>query len=77
MDNAKLKSVIEESGIKISALADKIGISRQSLYMKVSGERNFNQGEILAIKNSLHLDDEQFMAIFFNDCVDKSSTDQV
>jgi len=74
MNNEKLKEVIQDSGIKISVLADKIGISRQSLYMKINGERSFDQGEIMALKSNLHLDDEQFMTIFFNDDVDKLST---
>lgn len=74
MNNEKLKEVIQDSGIKISVLADKIGISRQSLYMKINGERSFDQGEIMALKSNLHLSDEQFMTIFFSDDVDKLST---
>ena len=74
MNNEKLKEVIQDSGIKMSVLADKIGISRQSLYMKINGERSFDQGEIMALKSNLHLSDEQFMTIFFSDDVDKLST---
>lgn len=69
-----LKEVIQDSGMKISAIAEKTGISRQALYMKLSGERSFSQGEIMALKNVLHLSDERFMEIFFNDCVDEIST---
>ena len=74
MNNELLKEVIEDSGIKMTVLADKVGISRQSLSMKLNGERSFNQGEIMALKNNLHLTDDQFMSIFFNESVDKSST---
>lgn len=74
MNNDKLREVIQESGIKVSVLADKIGISRQSLHMKLSGERTFDQGEIMALKTHLHLSDEQFLEIFFNDCVEENST---
>lgn len=74
MDNLKLKEVIQESGIKVSALADKIGITRQSLHMKLNGERSFDQGEIMALKTHLHLSDQQFMEIFFNDNVEELST---
>lgn len=74
MNNDLLKEVIQDSGVKVSVLADKIGISRQSLYMKLNGERTFDQGEIMALKTNLHLSDEQFMLIFFNDGVDKNST---
>lgn len=73
MNNDLLKEVIKERGVKMSSLADKIGISRQSLSMKVNGERSFDQGEIMSLKINLHLTDDQFMNIFFNDSVDKLS----
>lgn len=73
MNNEKLKEVIQNSGIKVSALADKIGISRQSLHMKLNGERNFDQGEIMSLKTHLHLSDDQFIEIFFSDSVDRLS----
>lgn len=75
MNNELLREVIKDSGVKITALADKIGISRQSLTMKINGERSFDQGEIMAIKTNLHLTDEQFMQIFFYDDVDRLPTE--
>ena len=75
MNNELLREVIKDSGVKVTALADKIGISRQSLTMKLNGERSFDQGEIMAIKTNLHLTDEQFMQIFFNDDVDRLPTE--
>ena len=74
MNNDLLKEVIQDNGVKVSVLADKIGISRQSLFMKLNGERTFNQGEIMALKTNLHLSDDQFMEIFFNDVVEEKST---
>lgn len=74
MNNDLLKEVIQDNGVKVSVLADKIGISRQSLYMKLNGERAFDQGEIMALKTNLHLSDDQFMEIFFNDAVEENST---
>lgn len=73
MNNDLLKQVIQDRGVKVSVLADKIGISRQSLHMKLNGERSFDQGEILALKNNLRLSDEEFMSIFFGSGVDKLS----
>lgn len=73
MNHALLRDTIQDRGIKVSVLADKIGISRQSLHMKLNGERSFDQGEIMAIKINLRLSDEEFMSIFFNDCVDNLS----
>ena len=75
MNNELLREVIKDSGVKVTALADKIGISRQSLTMKINGERSFDQGEIMAIKTNLHLTDEQFMQIFFHDDVDRLPTE--
>ena len=74
MNNDLLKEVIQDNGVKVSVLADKIGISRQSLYMKLNGERAFDQGEIMALKTNLHLSDDQLMEIFFNDVVEEKST---
>lgn len=74
MNNGLLKEVINNSGIKTAFLAEKMGISRQSLHMKLNGERRFDQGEIMSLKICLHLTDEQFMQIFFNDGVDNLPT---
>lgn len=76
MNHALLRDTIQDRGIKVSVLADKIGISRQSLHMKLNGERTFDQGEIMAIKVNLRLSDEEFMTIFFNDHVDNLSQEE-
>lgn len=41
-----LKKVIDESGMKISAIAKFVGISRQTLWNKVNNASAFNQYEI-------------------------------
>lgn len=74
MNNDLLKEVIKDRGIKLTSLADKIGISRQSLSQKLNGEREFTQGEILAIKNNLQLSDLDFVLIFFGSDVEENST---
>lgn len=74
MNNDLLKEVIKGSGVKVTVLADKIGISRQSLSLKLNGDRSFDQAEIMSLKTNLHLSDEQFMEIFFNDTVDSLSS---
>jgi len=74
MQNEKLKKVIEEQGIKMSFLADKMGISRQSLYLKLKGEREFDQGEIMSLKKVLRLSDKEFLTIFFGKAVDNLSS---
>ena len=74
MNNDLLRQVIQDRGIKITSLAEKVGISRQSLSQNLNGEREFAQGEILAIKNNLRLSDDEFMQIFFNPDVEENST---
>ena len=74
MNSDLLKEVIRDRGIKITSLADKIGISRQSLSLKLNGEREFTQGEILAIKHTLYLSDEEFIRVFFGSDVEQNST---
>lgn len=73
MNNDLLREVIQDRGIKVSVLADKMGISRQSLHLKLNGDRSFDQGEIMALKTNLRLSDEEFMSIFFSEPVDKMS----
>ena len=74
MNNELLKKTIDESGIKITALAEKMGISRQSLHQKIKGERVFDQGEMMACKTCLNLSDKEFMSIFFGNRVERLST---
>lgn len=64
MNHELLKETIQDRGVKVSVLADKMGISRQSLHLKLNGERSFDQGEIMAIKTNLRLSDDEFMEIF-------------
>lgn len=74
MNNCLLNEAIKGSGITISALANKMGISRAALYAKLNGERSFDQGEIMSLKTILHLGDDQFLQIFFDNDVDILST---
>ena len=74
MNYELLREFIRESGLKITFLADKIGMIRQSLSAKVSGTRPFTQSEIMALKVALHMNDEDFMRIFFAECVPETAT---
>lgn len=76
MNYELLRSYIKDSGVKVSFLADKIGISRQALHLKVNGLRPFTQSEIMALKIALHMNDEDFMRIFFAECVPETATKQ-
>lgn len=73
MESELLRKAIKERGMKITFLADKMGISRQSLHAKINGDRLFDQGELLSLKTCLSMSDREFMSIFFEDRVDKLS----
>lgn len=74
MNYELLRAYIRDSGIKVSYLADKIGMTRQSLHAKLNGNRTFTQSEIMALKIALHMNDEDFMRIFFAECVPETAT---
>ncbi len=74
MNYELLRAYIRDSGIKVSYLAEKIGMTRQSLHAKLNGSRTFTQSEIMALKIALHMNDEDFMRIFFAECVPETAT---
>lgn len=74
MNYELLRSFIRDTGIKVSVLAEKIGMTRQSLHAKLNGSRTFTQSEIMALKIALHMNDEDFMRIFFAECVPETAT---
>ncbi len=67
----KLKSKIEKSGYKLSFIAQKIGISRGSLYEKINNRSPFNQFEIQSLCKLLHIESGvEMKQIFFDRNVD-------
>ena len=66
MNYTELERVIKESGMKKTAIADKINMHRATFYLKTSGEREFTRMELMALKDVLRLNDDDFMRIFFN-----------
>ncbi len=60
-----LRAKISESGISISFIAKKMGISREGLYKKVNNETEFKASEIALLKNILHLSNIERDNIFF------------
>lgn len=72
MDLMLLNSKIDEIKIPITTIAEKMGISRQTFYLKMSGQREFKASEIEKICDILRLTDEEKSSIFFADRVDKS-----
>lgn len=72
MDTAMLAVKIELSGRSKSEIAEALGITRQGLYNKLSGEREFKSSEIKILSDLLHLNAEERDHIFFGDYVDKN-----
>lgn len=65
MDLILLNSKIDEIKIPITAIAEKMGISRQTFYLKMNGQREFKDSEIEKICDILRLTDEEKSSIFF------------
>lgn len=69
-----LSERIRQSGYKLQFLAERCGLTYAGLLPKLKGERDFKQTEITVLREMLKLSDADCNAIFFADCVDKTST---
>lgn len=67
-----LNDRISLSRIPITAIAEQMELSRQSLYLKMKGEREFKTSEIAKICEILRLTKEEKELIFFPTSGDKS-----
>lgn len=65
MNLSYLNDRIELSRIPITAIAEGLGISRQSLYNKMKGERDFKTTEVTKLCELLRLTVEEKRIIFF------------
>jgi predicted transcriptional regulator len=61
-----LKQKIRESGMMVSAVAEKSGITRATLYQRLNGNADFRVSEALNIADTLHLSKEEADSIFFS-----------
>ena len=59
-----LNNRIELSRIPITAIAEGLGISRQSVYNKMKGERDFTTNEVTKLCELLRLTDQEKRIIF-------------
>ena len=59
-----LKAKIVEAGLNLNIIAEKLGISRNSLYMKMNNKRDFSASEICKLVEILHLTPNDVMLIF-------------
>lgn len=71
MTNSELlKKEIEESGLKLTFIAEKLKLSRAGLYKKINNMTEFTATEIVLLSKLLHLSDEKRDKIFFTLKVD-------
>ena len=63
--NKKLHNAIYESGLKLEAIARRMGINRVSLWNKIQGRTEFKASEITSLSKILNLSAEQRDDIFF------------
>lgn len=64
-DTKLLRETIKNSGISMVFLAEKTGITRETLYNRFDGKGEFRASEIYKISKVLHLTPEQRDEIFF------------
>lgn len=64
-NNNLLKATIRERGVTQCHLAKELGISDQSLSLKINGKSDFKLSEIKRLKALLHLTTAEVIGIFF------------
>lgn len=65
-DMELLQQCIAESGMKMSAIASKSGIARNTLYNRLNGIGEFTATEIMGLASALHMDDTTRDRIFLS-----------
>ena len=73
-DSKKLSDEITDSGMTITAIAKKIGITREGFYKKLNNETEFKASEISALQKILRLSNRKRDEIFFAKEVELKST---
>lgn len=66
-DITALNTFIKNSGMTITAIAEKAVIGRPTLYNKLDGKSEFTASEIVSLANVLHMTPEQRNAIFLSE----------
>lgn len=67
MNLALLNEKIQEISIPKTVIADRIGISTQSLYLKLTGKRDFKMSEAKKLGEVLRLTNAEKSSIFFEE----------
>lgn len=65
-----LRKKIDQSGLKLTYIAERLGLTYQGFSKKLKGETEFKASEIAILKDVLNLTDADVQAIFFDSDVD-------
>ena len=74
VDTEKLKTAITDSGMKRTAIAQRLGISLHAFTNKVNNKSEFKVPEVLKLETILSLNEAKTREIFFAPCGDFNST---
>lgn len=69
-----LRKKMKDSGMTITSIAVKSGISRETLYNRMNKTPDFRASEIVALTQTLNLSKKERDGIFFNQNVELKST---
>jgi len=61
----EIKNDIKKSGLKVSKIAEEMGISYQALYNKLNGISKFEVSEVVVLQQMLHWSNSRRDFIFF------------
>ncbi len=64
-DTQMLRDAIKESGVTLTYISEKMGLTREGLYNKLNGTSEFKASEIVKLSALLHLSAETREQIFF------------
>ena len=73
-DGELLREKIKNAGIKLTFVAESLGISKQALDRKLRDGADFKAYQMIILKDMLRLTNKEARDIFFAKNVDKNST---
>lgn len=73
-DSEALSKAIENSGLKLTFIANKLELSREGFYKKLNNQTEFKASEIVKLQDILNLSNKERDKIFFTNKVEKKST---
>lgn len=69
-DSEALSKAIENSGLKLTFIANKLELSREGFYKKLNNQTEFKASEIVKLQDTLNLSNKERDKIFFTNKVE-------